>query len=293
MTDGPSELPQLPLKLSLLALIGLSDPEQGDWATLRALQYGQIHRLQRSRGIAHAIALLITISLFYGKVPLAYLVAWPLGVIAALWNSMRIDTGLADVDRRSMTRRDFWRQTLGVAGSATMWAIALLVFTPFGSKTDHLALWTVVGMLMAGCAFIMAAAPMAAIVFSAIAGAAALISFLEHGDWTFAAVVAAFGTITIGGALNVARTFLAAQIAEAGVVEKSEVVSLLLREYEDNEADWLWQVDTNRKVRGTSPRFAYARGCDSSDVEVEAGSKLIAGTCSENGQFPPSLHDVA
>ena len=107
MTDGPPDLPQLPLRLSLLALIGLSEPEQGDWATLRALQYGQIHRLQRSRAIAHAIAVIITLSLFYGKVPLVYLATWPVGVSAALWTSMRIDKGLADVDRRSMTRRDF------------------------------------------------------------------------------------------------------------------------------------------------------------------------------------------
>jgi diguanylate cyclase (GGDEF)-like protein/PAS domain S-box-containing protein len=293
VTDGPPDLPQLPLKLSLPALIGLSDPEQGDWATLRALQYGQIHRLQRSRAMAHAIAVIITLGLFYGKVPLPYLAAWPAGVIASLWISMRIDMSLADVDRRSMTRRDFWRQASGVAASASMWALPLLAFTPFGSKTDHLAMWTVVAMLIAGCAFVMAAAPMAAIVFSTITGTAALISFLQHGDWTFAAVVAAFGSITIGGALNVARTYLAAQIAEAGVVEKSEVVSLLLREYEDNEADWLWQVDTNRRVRGASARFAYALGCEIAEVEGESFIKLIAGVSWESGQFPPSLHDLA
>ena len=110
MTDGPPELPQLPLKLPLLALIGLSNPEQGDWATLRALQYGQIYRLQRGRGIAHAVAVVITISLFFGKAPTAYLATWPVAVAAALWLSIRIDRSLADIDRRSITRRDFWRQ---------------------------------------------------------------------------------------------------------------------------------------------------------------------------------------
>src|SRR6478736_8497718 len=72
VTDGPPELPQLPLKLPLLALIGLSNPEQGDWATLRALQYGQIYRLQRGRGIAQAVAVAITISIFFGKAPTVY-----------------------------------------------------------------------------------------------------------------------------------------------------------------------------------------------------------------------------
>jgi diguanylate cyclase (GGDEF)-like protein len=293
VTDGPPDLPQLPLKLSLLALIGLSEPDQGDWATLRALQYGQIHRFSLSRGIVHAMAAIITVSLFLGKVPPLYLFVWPAGVAAALWNSARIDKSLADINRRSMSRRHFWRQAVGVLGSASMWAVPLLLFAPFGSAIDHFALWTVVAMLIAGSAFVMSIAPMAAVVFSGITGIAALASFVLVGEWTFAAVVVAFLSISLGGGLNVARTFLAAQIAEAGVVEKSEVVSLLLREYEDNEADWLWQVDTNRRVRGASPRFAYALGRDIADVEGESFIKLIAGVAWESGQFPPSLHDLA
>jgi diguanylate cyclase (GGDEF)-like protein/PAS domain S-box-containing protein len=293
VTAGPPELPQLPLKLSLLALIGLRNPEQGDWATLRALQYGQLHGYSRSRTIAHAMGVIITVSLFLGKVPLAYLAPWPLAVAAALWNSVRIDKSLADIDRRSMSRRHFWMQALGTLGLAALWAFAVLVFTRFGSTIDHFALWTIVAMLIAGSTFVMSIAPMSAMVFCSITGAAALGSFVLDEQWSFAAVVVAFLSISIGGALNVARTFLAAQIAEAGVVEKSEVVSLLLREYEDNEADWLWQIDTNRKVRGASPRFAYALGCDVAEVEGESFIKLIAGSSWESGQFPASLHDLA
>ena len=293
MTDGPSELPRLPLKLPLLALIGVSKPEQGDWAVLRALQYGKLHRLSRSRGICQALAVIITLSIYYGKVPLPLLIAWPLIVLAALWNSMAIDRGLAGIGRHSMTRRDLWRQAAGMAGAASAWTIPLLAFAPFGSPTDHFALWTIVAMLIAGCSFLMAAAPMAALVFTSITGAAALASFLLNGELSFAMVVAAFLIIAAAGALNVARTYLAAQIAEAGVAEKSEVVSLLLREYEDNEADWLWQIDINRRVRRASPRFAYALGSDIAAVEGESFIKLVAGAAWESGQFPPSLHDLA
>lgn len=293
MTEGPPDLPQLPLKLSLPALIGLSEPEQGDWATLRALQYGEIHRFSLSRAIVHTMAVIITVSFFFGKVPLALLAPWPIGVAAALWNSVRIDKSLADIGRRSMSRRHFWMQASGVFGSAASWAFALLVFTGYGTAVDHFALWTIVAMLIAGSTFVMAIAPMAAMVFGSVTGAAALVSFAVEREWTFVAVVVAFLSIALGGALNVARTFLASQIAEAGVVEKSEVVSLLLREYEDDEADWLWQIDTNRKIRGASSRLAYALGRDLADVEGESFIKLIAGASWESGQFPPSLHDLA
>src|SRR5690606_39865399 len=71
------------------------------------------------------------------------------------------------------------------------------------------------------------------------------------------------------------------------------VVSLLLREYEDNEADWLWQIDTTRRVRATSPRFAFALGMDPREIDGRSLIELIAGDAWATGQFPPSLHDLA
>jgi diguanylate cyclase (GGDEF)-like protein/PAS domain S-box-containing protein len=293
VTDSHSELPQLPLKLPLLALIGIRDPEQGSWAALRAIQYAQIHRLSRSRALAHVMSALVTVGLFFGKVPALALAPWVLGLAAALWNSLRIDRALADIHHRSMTRHEFRRQALGVAGVAAVWAIALLAFTHWGTMADHFALWTLLAMLIAGSAFALAPAPMATIVFSGVTGLAAMVSFLLKGEPTFAVVVSAFVVISIAGALNIARTYLAAEIAEAGVAEKSEVVSLLLREYADNAADWLWQVDTNRRIRSASPRFAYALGREMDAIEGESFIKLIAGEAWEKGHFAPSLHDLA
>jgi diguanylate cyclase (GGDEF)-like protein len=44
------------------------------------------------------------------------------------------------------------------------------------------------------------------------------------------------------------------------VAEKDEVVSLLLREFQENEADWLWQIDTNRRsARQPALRLALGR----------------------------------
>ena len=48
------------------------------------------------------------------------------------------------------------------------------------------------------------------------------------------------------------------KVSEANLNEKSEVVSLLLKEFEDTGADWLWQTDTSRRITHVSPRFAHA-----------------------------------
>ena len=130
--------------------------------------------------------------------------------------------------------------------------------------------------------------------FAGITGATAIVSFLIGGDYGFAAVTAAF----IGDRRHRhdrGRRERACPPAspKPGVAEKDEVVSLLLREFEENEADWLWQIDTNRRVRSASPRFAYALGRDPGAIDGTPFIQLVAGDAWESGQFPPSLHDLA
>jgi diguanylate cyclase (GGDEF)-like protein/PAS domain S-box-containing protein len=293
VSDAHSELPSLPLRLSNLALIGLKQPEEGSWGRLRALQYGRLSENSLLRGAIHAIAALITLSIFAGKVPLLALAVWLVTVAGALWNTIWIDRGLANVERSSMSQMDFWRHTTGFAVLAVAWAAPLIVFMPWGEPIDFLACWAVIAMLITGAAVAVSAAPLATIVFTLITGAAATAACLMFGQPTLIGVVLSFVAIAVNGAIHASRIYVASRIAEAGVAEKSEVVSLLLREFEENEADWLWQIDTARRIRSASPRFAYALGVDSSEIEGKSFIQLIAGEAWESGQFAPSLHDLA
>jgi diguanylate cyclase (GGDEF)-like protein/PAS domain S-box-containing protein len=91
----------------------------------------------------------------------------------------------------------------------------------------------------------------------------------------------------------VRTTFVKARLAEATVSEKDEVVSLLLREFEENEADWLWEIDPARRLRTVSPRFAFALGLSQAEAEGKSLLELVSGQAWTTGQFPPSLHDLA
>lgn len=293
MTGTSSDLPSLPLRISSLQIIGFKDPDEGSWSRLRALQYGHLYKFALTRILSHTIGVVFAGSVVLGKVPLVLFCVWALAVLLAVWNATRVERDLADIDRRSMTRHEFRRQAQGVAGCALVWALALALFVPYCGRTEHFALWTLVAMLIAGSVVTMAAAPIATVVFASIAGSAAVISFLWTGDYIFALVTATFLISAIAGAVEAARTFLAARIAEAGVTEKDQVVSLLLREFEENEADWLWQIDINRRVRSPSPRFAFALGHDPQQIEGQSFIRVISGKAWESGQFPPSLHDLA
>ena len=152
VTDSNPDFPPLPLELSLGELIGFSEPRQGNWARLRALQYGGLHSLGLARAVGHTMAALITVGMYLGTVPIVLLLGWAGAVLAGQWNASRIERTLADVERRSMSRREFSRHALAVAGAAAPWVIALLVFPLFGGPADHIAMWCVVSMLLAGSA---------------------------------------------------------------------------------------------------------------------------------------------
>ncbi|HTN15044.1 MAG TPA: EAL domain-containing protein [Sphingomonadaceae bacterium] len=293
MTDTHSDLPQLPLKLSNLAVIGVTQPQEGNWARLRALQYSRLEALSLTRFLAHAIALVLTISIFLGKASPLILAGWVVALVAVLWNASRVDDGLRDVDRRAMTKGEYAGHALSVALVAAVWVIPCFLFEPQGGMEDRLAFWAITAMLITGTTLAFAATPVATLVFAGVTGTAAIVSFAAAGSYGYAALAASFCGIAMGGAIRGARTYLSARIAEAGVAEKSEVVSLLLREFEDTDADWLWQIDTARRVRSASSRFVYALGKELSEIEGKSFVQLIAGSAWDSGQFPPSLHDLA
>ncbi len=261
MTDTHSDLPQLPLKLSNLAVIGVTQPQEASWARLRALQYSRLEALSLSRFLAHAIALVLTISIFFGKVPPPILAGWVVFLVGVLWNASRIEHGLRDVDRRAMTKGEYVSHALSVALVAGVWAAPNFLFDPHGTTEDHLAFWALTSMLITGTTLAFAATPVSTLVFAGVTGLAAIVSFVATGSYGYAALAASFCGLAIGGAIRSARTYLSARIAEAGVVEKSEVVSLLLREYETTRPTGCGRstptAGSARRARASSMRWGW------------------------------------
>ncbi|GAA0282798.1 EAL domain-containing protein [Alteraurantiacibacter aestuarii] len=274
-------------------IIGLSDPAEGDWARVRALQYRDLHRSTLIRVVGHCIAALVCWKMYEGDVNSLLLGAWLVALGLSLANVIRIDNSLADIDSRRMTRSEFVRQAIGMSALATVWSIPLLGFSGVISPADHFATWAIIGMIVAGSSSMLNQAPMITLIYGSICGTAAAYSFAVKGEYGFAVTSSVFCFLVVAGAVNAGRMFLTARIAEAGVAEKDEVVSLLLREFEENEADWLWHVDTQRRIKSASPRFAYAMGRDMKSLEGTSLVELIAGENWKSGELPASLHELA
>jgi diguanylate cyclase (GGDEF)-like protein/PAS domain S-box-containing protein len=276
-----------------MAVLGLADSEDGDWARLRGLQYAGLARISNLRLVVHIIAGLAVAKLFYPTVHVGLLVGWlaVLGVTLAFGTIH--DRSLVDADRRRMSRAEVNKQSLTSVVNALVWTVPVALFSPYSDGNTRLELWAIAAMLMTVSAIVLPAVPLCTLLFGGIVGSASAVSFALNGAIDMAVLSALFVVVIAVGTVEAARNFLTARIAEAGMAEKNEVVSLLLREFEEGEADWLWQIDTSRRVRSVSPRFAFALGLATSEIDGKPFIQLIAGEAWDTGQFPSSLHDLA
>ncbi len=276
-----------------MAVLGLADPGDGDWARLRGLQYSSLARVSRLRIAANLIAALAVVWVYFSALHPAFLAVWFAALCGSLWYTAKSDKALADADRRRMSRDEVNRQSWGSIANALVWVVPLGAFAPFGSESARLELWAITAMLMTASAVLLPAVPLGNLLFAGIVGGGAFAGFVWSGSYEMALLALFFVGVVALGSVENARSFLTARIAESAMAEKNEVVSLLLREFEEGEADWLWQIDTSRRVRSVSPRFAFALGLSSEEIDGKPFIQLIAGPAWDTGQFPSSLHDLA
>lgn len=274
-------------------MLGLTSKGGADWARLRGLQYNGLARLSFHRIYANAVLALVVVYVLGPSAGPLPLLAWLCLQAGVQYNGRRIDLALADVANRGMTRDEFRRQGISASAAALVWLIPLYAFASPARADELLALFAIYMLLMAGSVYLFATLPFSIMLFISVIGSGSAAYLLFAGMWNAALGTILFTLSGLVGTIEVGRVYLKARLAEAAGAEKEAVVSLLLREFEENEADWLWELDTARRVRSVSPRFAFALGRSQASVEGTPFIELIAGPGWETGRFAAGLRDLA
>ncbi len=293
MTESAPNRRQLPAKLPIAGLLGLRDTGDIDWAHLRAIQHSVPASKISLRLFGHGLLAAIAATVLYPILPTAYLVGWFALVAASLGLMFQADTDLQAKPGRPLSKGSAARHLRGTIAAAITWSMSTPLAWLFGTTSEVLAIWAVIAAVITGITITLGTAPLGAILFSVIVMVPGAVILALSGWWAASVAAILMLALACWGFIVRAENFLRGNLAEAGMNERSQVVSLLLREFEENEADWLWQIDTSRRIRSASPRFAFALGCSSDDAEGQPFLQLISGEYWETGQFPNSLHDLA
>jgi len=274
-------------------VLGLSRNPAFDPMRLRGDEYAELAQASRYRMLANALVAAFVANLFASLIGLGIVAAWAAALALILYKSRQTDLLLVDPGLRSGSAALERRQNFNAIAAAVCWVAALLAFPALAGGAEQTTVLLVVMVLMMSSTFVFSTSPLSVMIYNAILGAGAILSLALGGQWHAVCGAILFTIASLVASIQVRATFLKARLAEAEVIEKDEVVSLLLREFEENEADWLWEVDPARRLRSVSPRFALALGRPQAEVEGAPLLKMVAGWGWTSGQFPASLHDLA
>ena len=274
-------------------VLGLSRNPAFEPTRLRGDEFAGVAQASRHRMLANALMVGFIAAVFAPLIGLAVVGPWAGLLSFVLYRSRQTDLMLVDPTLRAgPATLERW-QNLNAIAAAACWVGALLLFPWLSGGAQQITLLLIVLVMMMSSTFVFSTSPLSVLIYNAVLGLGAALSLGLMGEWQAAGGAILFTIASLVATVEVRTTFVKARLAEAALVEKDAVVSLLLREFEENEADWLWEVDPARRLRSVSPRFAFALGRSQPDVEGKPLLEMIAGRNWASGQFPPSLHDLA
>ena len=280
-------------KLPLGVLMGFSSPADMDVEQLRRSQFRSIDRLGSLYFLLFGFAVIFICGVFAATVSWLLLGGWVLlavgvGGLYHRGGRARIQADHAGVNASTVLRDGAWMFALGL-----IWAVPSVLFAHPGNPVELISVWALMSCIMAGMALTYIGLPLSTLLFLTILGGANAYMMMGIGSFQLPAVVVCYALLLIVASLRHARAYSTQVTATTQLQEKSEVVSLLLREFEDSNADWLWQTDAARRVTDVSPRFARALGMDAAEIEGKPLLQLLAGSAWESGQFSRALHELA
>ncbi len=284
---------ELPAELSFKALLGLEEPVGIDGAIVRNIQARSMRNRTTLRVALNLVLAIFAISLYRGIAPVWASASWTACFAAFHFYSFQTFSGSRSWDRQEFNKAEFRQIETHSGLTGVVWGASFYLLGTHGGLVEMIGLWSIVLSLMVYASLVLSTSPMSATIFIIITSLCAAVGFAFHGAYYLTIAAVGIGALLITACMRAARAQILFEVANTILQEKSETVSLLLREFEDSGADWLWQTDTSRCATHVSPRFAYALGEDARAIEGQPLLKLIAGDAWEKGQYPDALHELA
>ena len=282
----------LPDHIPILALLGLRDDGDVEWGRVRALQFQGLRYFNKLKTVVMILCALFALQFMLQWVNPLIALGWAAMICGVyLWSHVR-QQRLALWDRKQVSQSEAMSNAIFSTAGGLLWGMAFLYLGMQGHAEALILTWVTALCILAGAAALLSSLPLGSLAFIIISGLGAMAGFAWIESYHLVLLSAAITIVLAFSVITLARTFISGRIAKASLAEKNEVVRLLLREFEDAGADWLWQLDTSRRIVHVSSRFSHALGKDPDEINGRPFVELMAGDAWDSGKFPPALHDL-
>ena len=235
-------------------------PGRRRWGRVRAAQLSALGPALVIAAWGLTFNALFVVVILYDKVPPMSLALWLLALAAAALFVAGQKRRMRGREIHSVRRRTIDRVALYSLAFGFLWMLPVHHFFDNVGPSEQLALGIMMAVMMAGAAFVFAPIPAASVGFIMFMGIV-LTRMLHAPDAPATFVLGpVYGLAMLGFVFVNGRAFMQRTWLDLELEERRRTVSLLLREYESSDADWLWRTNGGLVFENVSPRFARAVG---------------------------------
>jgi len=246
----------------------------------RARQIQAVLRLGPLTMLANALNTLLIVATFWNHASHMFLALWGLAVMTIVARGLRSWwRGRGRTPPTTVSQRTLRRATVHASALALIWALVPVVLFPEADSGRRMLIAAIeTGMMCAG-GFALATTPVAATSYVLIVatGAGYTLFASSHAlAWPVGGLLLSYAVIVVSSVWSTARMFGARLMAEAQAAHQSEVIGLLLRDFQENASDILWEIDGEGRLCHASSRLAALFGVSPKRLEATPIIELLA-----------------
>jgi diguanylate cyclase (GGDEF)-like protein/PAS domain S-box-containing protein len=245
------------------------------WGRVRAAQLEAMGRASQIAAWGQAFNALLICYMLFDQAPSASMAAWMLSLALLMLFIVQRNRELGGRQIHSLPRKTLDRAAYHSVFLGITWAFPARFFFEYANHGQQLGIGVIIATMMAGAAFVFAPVPLAAIPYVAIMGVAATRMLMTTGSPVIMAIGPIYTLAMLAMVMINGRAFLQRKCLDLALEEREETVSLLLREFESSDADWLWHTNSALTFQNVSARFARAIGRSVEELEGMALAELL------------------
>ena len=244
---------------SAIAVIDEGEVTEREIRRIRARQIDAVMRLVPVTMPVNLMNVSIVLALFWNTGSNLFLGLWALVILAVALMAAR--TWIRSQRRRPQgaSLRAMRGTTVQAFLLAAIWGALPLALLPKSEATDQMIIACLMTGMISGGAFTLSTVPRAGLIYTwtmAFASAGALFLCGDKTHFFTGAFLMLFTGFMIRNVVSHGNLFQKNLRAQLQLERQTEIISLLLKEFQQNASDWLWQTDAEGRLIDVPERFA-------------------------------------
>ena len=268
----------------------IAEPEAGDisereMGRIRTRQMDAVRQLTPVTMSVNLINVSIVLGLFWDTGSRIFLSLWAIGIASAALLALRAWMRSRQIRPEGSSLRGMRRMTQQAFFLAAIWGALPLALLDRVAPSSQMIIVCLMAGMIAGGAFTLSTVPRAGLVYTWTLAFASAASLVVAGDkvhlFTAIFLLLFIGFIARNVVLH-GNLFLEDLQAQFKLERQTEIISLLLKEFQENASDWRWQTDAKGRLTYVPDRFAEVAQIPRSLLQGARFSEVLEMLCPDD-----------